>query len=115
MKAGKRIYFMRRADGVGPIKIGCSVQPTERLYFLNIISPYPLEVVAECGGAHDIERRLHAHFWEAHSHSEWFFPSPELVRLVEHVAAGKPVSELVDLSPYSKPVRTQRRKLSRAA
>lgn len=66
------IYFMRRADGVGPIKIGCSRWPKERLSALTIWSPEPLEIVATVEGTFSDEKRLHNQFAAHRLHGEWF-------------------------------------------
>lgn len=60
---GKSIYFIRPVGQRGPIKIGCSYLPLDRLRGLCQWSPLPLEVVATCDGQHHgVERRLHLMF-----------------------------------------------------
>lgn len=97
-KLAKSIYFLRRKDGTGPIKIGCSSSPNRRLYDFGLWSPYPLELLAQVPGTHEIERKLHRHFADSHSHSEWFFPTPELVEAIRQIASGTPVAVAVDLT-----------------
>jgi hypothetical protein len=82
------VYFVRRADGEGPVKIGCSAWPTERLSALMCWSPYELEIVATWPGDEDVERQFHALFTHLHSHREWFKPAPELQDVIEAVRAG---------------------------
>ena len=50
------VYFMRRADGIGPIKIGHSKSPSQRLRSTQIWSPEILEVVASAPGTFLDER-----------------------------------------------------------
>jgi hypothetical protein len=76
------VYFVRRADGEGPVKIGCSQSPLTRLAQLTYWAPYPLVLVASVPGDEQLERRFHAKFAADHSHSEWFQPSQELSRVV---------------------------------
>lgn len=82
------VYFVRRADGAGPVKIGCTGNPTVRLNGLMCWSPYPLVMVATTPGDETLERRFHAHFKVQHSHGEWFHPSAELNRVMAAIAAG---------------------------
>jgi hypothetical protein len=83
-----RVYFIRRADGEGPVKIGYSWSPPERLKTLMTWAPYPLEVVATIEGGHLLERRFHNLFRDDHSHREWFRPSARLDAVIAEVAAG---------------------------
>lgn len=80
------IYFMRRADGVGPIKIGCSKWPQERLQALQIWSPEPLEIVATVPGTFADERRLHRQFDAHRLHGEWFEAAPPVLAAVSRAA-----------------------------
>lgn len=82
------VYFVRRADGEGPVKIGCSRTPALRLQSLMCWAPYRLALVATIPGDSVVERRFHALFRDQHSHSEWFEPTPELVAVMNAVAAG---------------------------
>jgi hypothetical protein len=82
------VYFLRRADGVGPVKIGCSQRPEDRLSNFMQWSPYPLQIVARLLGDESLERRFHAQFSGQHSHREWFHPSPELIRVIDELRAG---------------------------
>lgn len=83
----KQVYFLRRADGVGPIKIGCSVVPAARLKAMQVWSPHPLEVAAAVPGGFNDEKRLHNQFAEYRLHGEWFEPAPPLLALVARIHA----------------------------
>ena len=82
------VYFARRADGEGPVKIGCSKYPENRLSALMAWAPYPLIIVAMTPGDEDLERRLHLKFWGQRSHREWFHPSAALDVLIAQVVDG---------------------------
>lgn len=81
------IYFMRRADGVGPIKIGCSKWPERRLAMFQVWSPEPLEIVAAAPGRFADERRIHRQFEAYRLHSEWFEAAPPVLSMLAKVAA----------------------------
>lgn len=82
------VYFLRRADGEGPVKIGCSQEPMTRLSTMMGWSPYPLALLATVRGDEDLERQFHAMFSAQRSHGEWFFPSPELDVALVQLRAG---------------------------
>lgn len=81
------IYFMRRADGVGPVKIGCSKWPEQRLQALQIWSPEPLEIVAAVAGTFADETRLHREFAEHRLHGEWFEATPRVLSAIARIVA----------------------------
>lgn len=80
------IYFMRRADGVGAIKIGCSKWPAMRLRAMTQWSPEQLEVVATVPGTFADERRLHRQFNEFRLHGEWFEAAPAVLAAMSRAA-----------------------------
>lgn len=81
------VYFMRRADGVGPVKIGCSQRPAARLAVHQDWSPEPLTLIATAPGGFRDERRLHREFAAERLHAEWFEASPRVLALVARVCA----------------------------
>lgn len=83
----KRVYFMRPVGMGGPIKIGCSGQPEQRLKALSRKS-MPLEIAATIEGDYFEERQFHTLFRGAHIGREWFFPTAALVACIEQIAAG---------------------------
>jgi hypothetical protein len=84
------VYFMRRADGVGPIKIGCSKWPVERITAFQHWSPEILGLAASAPGDFRDEQRLHRQFASTRLHGEWFEATPELLSVVAKVhASGK--------------------------
>ena len=88
MKAGKKIYFLRPIGQDGPIKIGCSINPVNRLQVFLIWSPLRLELVGVADGGHEYERDLHARFARQRLHGEWFAPSPDLTNLINQINNG---------------------------
>lgn len=83
-----RVYFIRPVGAEGPVKIGCSQLPHNRLAMLSAWSPVPLEIVATIVGQEELERRFHAAFVSSWSHGEWFHASVELTSVIRQVAAG---------------------------
>ena len=92
------VYFIRQVGGIGPIKIGYSARPKERLSKLQDWSPVPLEVVLTIPGDHKLERNIHECFADLHSHKEWFRAEHRLVRAIAAMADGVPVHEAIDLN-----------------
>lgn len=92
------VYFMRPVSMAGPIKIGCSKWPDERLLTLTTWSPFPLEIVAKVDGDYALERRLHARFAGTLSHREWFHASRDLLSAIAALQRGEPIEKAVDFS-----------------
>lgn len=96
--APKHIYFMKPIGMIGPIKIGCSGWPDERVKQLMVWSPYPLEIVHSFEGGQSTERKLHHCFADLHSHGEWFHPGTRLLKAIEAMKNGTPVELAVDFN-----------------
>lgn len=94
----KRIYFVRPVGQDGPIKIGCSRWPDNRLLEIAKWSPVPLELIAAAPGDHTLERRLHRKFSKQRSHKEWFLASADLVDGIELVRAGASIEKAFRVS-----------------
>jgi hypothetical protein len=98
----RRIYFLQRADGTGPIKIGCSGWPDLRRRQLQSDLKADLVILAQAPGGYTTERNLHHKFRATHKTpegmpkraysvagpTEWFSPTPELLAFVEDVAVS---------------------------
>ena len=96
------VYFARRTDGTGPIKIGCSACPAGRVKQLGFDHADTFELLATAKGNIDTERWLHrrfaAHRAEAPRRddkdgpiagaTEWFEPVAELLDMIAGVDAG---------------------------
>jgi hypothetical protein len=77
MRDGKTyIYFI--GGHRGPIKIGLSSAPLERLASMQICSPVELFLWAKVEGTFALEDEYHARFAEHRLHGEWFVRTPEL-------------------------------------
>jgi hypothetical protein len=66
------IYFIRREDGEGPVKIGFSSKPWVRLESIDVCSPHPLTIAAAIEGPSRLELRFHNLFRDSHIRREWF-------------------------------------------
>ncbi|TKD50198.1 GIY-YIG nuclease family protein [Sphingomonas baiyangensis] len=112
----KQIYFLRPIGSVGPIKIGCSIEPRKRLNVIAGWSPIPLEVAACAPGGHLQEGDLHHRFAHLALHGEWFAVDAELAELVEEVArTGRlPEVEAVRRQPNNRVVAGIKSQITRA-
>ena len=82
------IYFIGQDDNSGPIKIGFSSSPIDRLRHMQSWSPVKLKILAITKGFQIHERMLHEMFYEYNSHGEWFDRSDLLLQVVDIVADG---------------------------
>lgn len=80
-----KVYFARRIDGTGPIKIGCSDYPTWRVVQLSSDIKAKLELVAAAPGNFMDEGRLHRQFSAHRVHGEWFEPAEAVLAAIEYV------------------------------
>ena len=92
------VYFVRMVDRVGPIKIGYSWHPEERLKALAVWSPYELEIAAVANGEPVLEAQVHNHFFDLHLHHEWFEPQQRLLDAIEALRAGVDIEDAIDLT-----------------
>jgi hypothetical protein len=99
------VYFARVVGTVGPIKIGCSCWPANRVRQLGIDTKTNCEVIAEIPGSFLLERNVHLKF--AHLRcdgpsradrdapiagaTEWFQAAPDLLAFIEQ---AKKIGEL---------------------
>jgi hypothetical protein len=102
MSAARFIYFLRRSDGTGPVKIGCSTAPTLRLKQLQSDLHVAFTLLATAPGGYTVEKNLHHKFREARAKlegapvrpypigcpTEWFSPVAELMAFVAKVATS---------------------------
>jgi len=92
------VYFARPVGMLGPIKIGFTGNPDQRIDLLTRGSPFPIEYAVVIRGCFTLESRLRHCFADARSHSEWFHPVPRLLELIAKLKAGVPVQQAIDLS-----------------
>jgi len=79
------VYFMKPIALDGPIKIGLSGNPRERLRTSAAWSPFPLEVIGAVPGRWIDEQFLHECLADHHFHGEWFHAAPLVREAVEMV------------------------------
>ncbi len=93
------IYFLRRTDGTGPIKIGCSDHLRVRIQQLEAAYCTKFTVLATAPGNFADERNLHLKFaainerptglrecaYSLGGPTEWFTATPDLLAYVEQV------------------------------
>lgn len=92
-----QVYFIKPVGANGPIKIGVSHHPKARLGQFCAWSPVPLELVLAIPGSMALERRIHRHFADAHSHREWFHATPRLLQFIHDLKTGFDVSTMIDM------------------
>lgn len=104
----KMVYFVKPIGMDGPIKIGCSEMPYDRLKAQMAWSPFPLEILVTIPGDIPLESNIHDCFADSHSHSEWFYFTERLWRAIEHLKAGYSVEKAIDLNDKRGSVRGKR-------
>jgi len=104
---GKFIYFIRVLRDDGPVKIGCSIYPMNRLVSLTTWCPYPLEIAATVPGDFEVERKVQNCFADLHTHREWFLPDPRLLAAIDRLKAGAALEDAIDLTDARGDVKAQ--------
>ena len=84
----KYIYFIKPVHFHGPIKVGCSADPSLRRTNIAAMSPFELEIVARMRGDFELEGRIHAYLVDDHERQEWFRPSDRVNGLIAAINAG---------------------------
>ncbi len=92
------IYFAQQESKIGPIKIGCALNPKKRLTEIQLLSPVILTILKTIPGSINKERGIHYHFRHLHSHGEWFKPEKELLDFIENPY------DVPEIEPKAKPV-----------
>lgn len=90
------IYFLRRPEGIGPIKVGYSRWPVKRLQACMAWSPYELAIIAllpvplsdRPKGLHYIERQFHQRYLGWRLHHEWHEPAALILSDVAEIDGG---------------------------
>jgi hypothetical protein len=106
------VYFMKPKGRKGPIKIGCSSGPEQRLETLSAWSPYPLEIVGTVPGGFPDESFLHRCLADDHLHREWFKATPRVIGVMQKVLEARGVetvkSEMAPAGTIRKNIRRKR-------
>ena len=95
------VYFIRPVGAEGPIKIGFSQSPVNRLSTLMAWSPFPLEIITAFEGCLSVETAIHNRFGHLHSHKEWFAVNHELLDFIEKIKGGTDWRKATDFKIYS--------------
>lgn len=82
------VYFIRPVGMAGPIKIGYSICPAQRILDLHAQSPFPLELIGMIDGPPSLEGQVHNHLRDHWSHHEWFFPTDAVLSFVGMAISG---------------------------
>jgi len=99
-RQGGLVYFIKPAGLDGPIKIGHSWCPENRLLDLSAWSPWPLQLIGSVKGETKDERFLHQCFADCHSHREWFHSNPRLRDVIEQIMLAGTIDAIrSDLKP----------------
>lgn len=83
------VYFIRAADGTGPVKIGHTNNPHKRLGTIQNMSPVRLCVLKTIRGGQGLEGVLHQKFAHLRLWGEWFDPQPELLAFIKAYSETK--------------------------
>lgn len=78
------LYMIR--SGAGPIKIGVSSNPVQRLRGLQTAHPWRLELLCIVPGGCALEAVYHAQFAEHRLEGEWFNPAPGILAEIERLS-----------------------------
>lgn len=79
------VYFIKPKHRSGPIKIGSSLSPKNRLRQFSSSSPLPLEIIGSARGSYSDEASIHSRLASYRLHGEWFEASPEVLLIMEKV------------------------------
>jgi hypothetical protein len=81
------VYFVRRADGAGPVKIGCTSDLLRRLEMLSSRRQEALPLLASAPATFSDEKRLHQMLASDQVYGEWFTLSDAVAAVIAEVNA----------------------------
>lgn len=120
-KRATLVYFIKPVGADGPIKIGCSYVPQNRLIDLTAWAPQPLELIGAVPGTLQDEGFLHRCFADLHSHREWFRADPRLTSAIKSIlsagnldAARSSLTPCGKIRPSTRPAWTEDRRKRRS-
>lgn len=82
------VYFMRRPNSTGPIKIGVTTSLARRLYQISREIGDDLEIIASMDGGIKIEKAFHQRHKASCIGGEWFSPSADLIDDINEIRSG---------------------------
>jgi len=74
------VYFIQTESG--PIKIGHSKNPEERMRAMQTAHHEELTMLFQLSGGAWMEEQMHRRFYRSHLRGEWFKPTPMLVNSI---------------------------------
>lgn len=90
------VYFIQMGEG-GPIKIGWTRDPWQRIHELQTAQPYRLRLLGVIEGDRHTERRLHRELAEHRVRGEWFKSAPDVLAKLDaegsRVRARRPYTD----------------------
>ncbi len=81
------IYFVRREDGTGPVKIGCTSDLSRRLEVLSSRRQEALTLLASAPATFGDEKRVHQMLASDQVYGEWFTLSDTVAAVIAEVSA----------------------------
>jgi hypothetical protein len=81
------VYFIQKKNRLGPIKIGKSVNPKNRIIHLQTGSDERLNLLGFISEDIISEKELHDKFSRYKIHGEWFYFSEALINFIEENTA----------------------------
>lgn len=106
------VYFIRRTDGVGPVKIGFAKNPAVRLVAIQGMCPVDLEPLCSCPATRADERDLHRIFSDLAHHGEWFSHSDRIGRLTRYISTHNKLPKLPNRSLARRAIALRKRGLN---
>lgn len=82
------VYFLLAPD-IGRLKIGFSIDPSNRVGDLSTCSPVKLELLKTVKASSDLEQLLHHLLKKKKVHGEWFEATPGLLAFIKRLKEGQ--------------------------
>jgi hypothetical protein len=92
------IYFVQAGE-TGPIKIGCSQSPRNRLGELQIAHYKTLRLLGWIEHSDILENQLHIEFEDDRIRGEWFHPTKQVINKITELLDGKLLKEALPVLP----------------
>lgn len=102
------VYFIRREDDSGPVKIGTTNDPYKRLLTVQTGNPYKLKIIKIIKGGKNLEKTLHNKFGKFRMEGEWFKPNPILFKFINSL---EEINVEVTVSFTNKKIKNIRKKI----
>lgn len=81
------VYFIQ-VGADGPIKIGYSLRPEERVKAIQADMPWPIHLIGCVPGNPATERIIHVFFAAHRIRGEWFHPHPDVLAMSRNLLAA---------------------------